>query len=68
MWSEPILPDTRGSQLPVQSAQDECTTPLPEVKPSCSFLAMRLTSVRLRGTCLIGLIASKKTAGFCWSE
>ena len=67
-WSEPILPDTRGSQLPVQSGRDECTTPLPEVKPSCSFLAIRLTSVRLRGTCLVGLIASKKTAGFCWSE
>src|SRR5712691_4070180 len=43
-WNEPILPDTRGSQLPAQSGEGKCTATLADVKPSCSFLAMRLTS------------------------
>ena len=40
-----------------------CT--LADVKPSCSYLAMRLTSASVHGLCLVGLIASQKTAGFC---
>jgi len=64
-WSEPIFPDTGGSQLPVQSGQGKCTATLADVKPSCSFLAMRLTSASLRGLFWLGLIESKKTAGFC---
>ena len=67
-WSEPILPDTRGSQLPAQSGQRKSTATLADIKPSCSFLARRLTSASLRGLGLVRLIASKKTAGFCWSE
>ena len=66
-WSEPILPDTRGSQLPAQSGQRKSTATLADIKPSCSFLAMRLTSASLRGLVLVCLIESKKTAGFCWS-
>src|SRR5260370_41047016 len=49
LWSEPILPDTRGSQLPAQSGQGKYTATLADIKPSCSFLAMRLTSASLRG-------------------
>ena len=67
-WSERILPDTRGSQLPAQSGQRKSTATLTDVKPSCSFLAMRLTSASLRGLGLVRLIESKKTAGLCWSE
>lgn len=65
VWSEPIFPDTGGSQLPVQSGHGKCTATLADVKPSCSFLAMRLTSASLRGLWFVGLIESKKTAGFC---
>jgi transposase len=36
-WSEPIFPDTGGSQLPVQSGHGKCTATLTDVKPSCSF-------------------------------
>jgi CheY-like chemotaxis protein len=49
-WSEPIFPDTGGSQLPAQSGQGKCTATLTDVKPSCAFCAMRLTSASLRGS------------------
>ena len=69
IWSEPIFPDTGGSQLPAQSGQGKCTATLTDVKPSCAYRAMRLTSVSLRGSVFLGLIESKKTAGFCcWEE
>src|SRR6266567_3647711 len=64
-WSEPIFPDTGGSQLPVQSGQGKCTATLADVKPSCSYLAMRLTSASLRGSVFLDLIENQKTAGFC---
>lgn len=63
-WSEPILPDTGGSQLPDQSGQGKCTATLTDVKPSCACRAMRLTSASLRGSVILGLIANPKNSRF----
>lgn len=65
IWSEPIFPDTGGSQLPVQSGHCKCTATLADVKRIARHEQLGLTSASLRGLCLVGLIVSQKTAGFC---
>ena len=50
-WSELILPDMEGSQLPGQSGQVKYTATLDIGKR--------------RGSVVLGLIESQKTAGFC---
>ena len=51
IWSEPIFPDTGGSQLPVQSGQGKYTATLTDVKRIARNEQLGLTSASLRGFC-----------------